>query len=181
MKKKIQTVLIVIFCILVCFSLFGCSLNSEATKDTSDSQSAGNNSSDSSEGQEGDNPMPNGQDSGKGEFQQWDGVKARILTENYPAEIAQYLEDNKEKETQQAFNIDNRTYLVLTMGQQPTAGYAIELQALKLQDGTLTVVASYQKPAKDAIVATVITYPSLVIETDDIYEGHYLIEYEIQK
>ncbi|MGI6449907.1 MAG: protease complex subunit PrcB family protein [Desulfitobacteriia bacterium] len=196
MKKISQVTLVTILCILVGFSLLGCSPGGKAPKATPDTHSS-DNAGNSAAGQEGNNPMDNGptgqeentpagsgaggQDAVEGELQQWDGVKARILTENYPEEISKYLEENRAKETQQAFNVNNRTYLVLTMGQQSSAGYGIELQELKLGDGTLTAVVSYQKPAKDAIVATVITYPSLVIETDDIYEGHYLIEYDIQR
>jgi hypothetical protein len=112
---------------------------------------------------------------------EWDGVQGKVLTGDYPKEISAYLEENKEKETQQALNINNRTYIVMTMGEKSSAGYQIQLIKVSLQDGTLMVEAKYQKPAKDEQTATVMTYPSLVIETDDIYEGHYLIDYVIEK
>jgi len=115
------------------------------------------------------------------QLKQWDRVKGRIVTEDYPAEISAYLEENKTMETQRALNVNNKTYLVLTMGQCPTAGYQIEFTNLSLKDGKLIIKAKYVKPNRDDIVATVITYPSLVIETDDIYEGHYLIEFNIDK
>ncbi|RNC29786.1 MAG: hypothetical protein AWM53_00004 [Candidatus Dichloromethanomonas elyunquensis] len=110
-----------------------------------------------------------------------DGVKGKVLTGQYPAEITKYLEVNKMKETQRAFTINNRTVLVLTMGQQPAAGYQIALKNLVLKDGILKVSVKYEKPLKNDIVAAVITYPSLVIETDDIYEGHYEIKYDIER
>jgi len=122
-----------------------------------------------------------GQGGQTGTGKQWEEVKGKILTEGYPAEISSYLEANKTKETQQAFNINNKTYLVLTMGQRPSAGYHIELTKLGITDGKLIVQAEYVKPKPDELVATVITYPSLVIETDDIYEGHYSIEFVIDK
>ena len=130
---------------------------------------------------ENDELEQNDNENNYNELKQYDGVKARIINDNYPVEIDKYLEKNKNQETQQALNINNRTYLVLTMGKQSSAGYAVKLKDLVLKDGYLKVFARYIKPGKDKIVATVITYPYLVIETDDIYEGHYEIEYELEK
>lgn len=117
---------------------------------------------------------------GSDEPKEYNGVTGKVLAQGYPAEIENYLDENKLKETQQAFNINNQTYLVLTMGEQTSAGHAIELKDLVLGDGTLKVFVKYVKPGKGDIVATVMTYPSLVIETDKIYEGHYEIVYDIE-
>ena len=83
------------------------------------------------------------------------------------------------EETQNAFNINNRTYIVMTMGEQSTGGYSIELQDLVLKDSGLHVYVKYQRPGE--VAATVITYPTLVVETDGIYEGHYEIVYHIER
>lgn len=166
MTKSLKIILITLLCILVAFSLTACSGSKIPV--------TGENEPVSSDEQTGKNL---GQDDQK----QGDGVIGKIITDNYPSEITKYLEANKKKETRQAFNINNRTYVVLTMGQQPSAGYSLELKDLILKDGALKVFVKYEKPMKDAAVATVITYPSLVIETDDIYEGHYEILYDIEK
>ena len=65
------------------------------------------------------------------------------------------------------------------MGEQSSGGYAIKLKYLILKDGALNVFVEYEKPGE--IATTVMTYPSLVIETDGIYEGHYEIIYHIQR
>lgn len=67
------------------------------------------------------------------------------------------------------------------MGEQRSGGYSIMLKAMTLKDGKLVINASYIKPGKDDNVSMAITYPHLVIETDKIYEGHYEIDYQIQK
>lgn len=173
MNKSLRLVGIVLLCIAVGLALTGCSFG----KDSTDSQPKESQSNQgSTPGQGGDQPVNNND-----ELKQWDGVKGKVITNNYPAEIVKYLEDNKTKETQQTMNINNRTYLIVTMGERPSAGYSLELQNLALKDGTLKAKVKYQKPGKDDITATVITYPSLVVETDDIYEGHYMIEFDIEK
>lgn len=194
MKKSLNKSIIMFICLILVVSLMGCSTSNTAatgpkaeqggkagdnsqTPDkpagNTDKQTSGNTSPGKG-GDEGQNVKP-------GELKQWDGVKGKILTDDYPAEINKYLTDNQSKETQQAFNINNKTYIVLTMGQKPTAGYLIELKDMSLKDGALKVFVKYEKPGKDDMAAEVITYPSLVIETDDIYEGHYEILYDIEK
>lgn len=168
MNGYFRALIIAVMCGMLIFSLGGCT--PAESKENPPAQVG-----------ENDELEQNDNENNNNELKQYDGVKARIINENYPVEIETYLEDNKNQETQQAFNINNRTYLVLTMGEKPSAGYAVELKDLVLKDGYLKVFARYIKPGKDEIVATVITYPYLVIETDDIYEGHYEIEYELQK
>lgn len=165
MKKNRGKFLIIILSLLVALSLAGCAAGGKG---------ADNNSKENP-------PVVSQPNINPDELKQWDGVKGKILAENYPADITKYLDDHKEKETQQAFNINNKTYIVLTMGQMPSAGYQIELKDIILKDGALKVFVKYEKPGNNDIVATVITYPTLVIETDDIYEGHYEIQYDIEK
>jgi hypothetical protein len=189
MKKLFKITFITALSLLLIFSFTGCFAKGN-NADTNPKASG-----EKANSQNGNNPSPEGNNTGKtdtgnpgkgGEqpveqFKQYNGVKGKILTGSYPSEINKYLENNKSKETQQAFNINNKTYLVMTMGQQRSAGYSIELKDLVLKDGTLKVYIKYKKPGKDDIVATAITHPSLVIETDDIYEGHYEILYDIEK
>ncbi|NLI91930.1 MAG: protease complex subunit PrcB family protein [Peptococcaceae bacterium] len=169
--------------LLIIFTLAGCSSTGKAVNSNSQGD-VSQKTEDKPQVNPGGGDAPNaqtGKNVDQNALKQWEGVKGRIITDHYPAEITKYLEENKTKETQRAFNINNKTYLVMTMGQQPSAGYQIELKNLALKDGTLRVSVKYEKPLKNDIVATVITYPSLIIETDDIYEGHYEIKYDIEK
>jgi len=173
MKKSIKKVLIAILCVLVVLSVTGCTRGSENPGVNDPIHGQGNETAKDKD-QAGKNIDSNTE-------RQWDGVKGKVLTGDYPEEIIKYLEDHKQNENQQAFNVNNKTYIVMTMGEQPSAGYIIELKDVVLKDGALKVFVKYEKPLKDDMVATVITYPSLVIETDDIYEGHYEILYDIEK
>ncbi len=176
MKKKIRSIAVTFLCLLIAGLLIGCSSN----KNTAVSP-AGNSQNQENSPSTGTQPDQTGNNISPNDLKQWDGVKGKIMTSNYPSEIAEYLEDKQQNERQQAFNINNRTYIVMTMGRQSSSGYQIELKDIVLKDGTLTVEVKYEKPGKDDNALTVITYPSLVIETDDIYEGHYLIKYDIEK
>jgi len=177
MKQNYVKLLIVILSLSVALFLSGCATGG---KEATAGPKADNSPKVNPPVVEPGKSVP-GQNINPAELKQWDDVKGKILVENYPADITKYLADHKDKETQQAFNINNRTYIVLTMGQMPSAGYQIELKDIVLKDGTLTVFVKYEKPGKNDNVATVITYPTLVIETDDIYEGHYEIQYNIEK
>lgn len=181
MKKTMKVFLITVLSIILVVSLAGCSTGADNKPLVDNSPKGGQvNNPDDNKGTE---PAGDPSDEGvkKDEPIDFNGVTAKVMTQGYPAEIEKYLDENKMNETQQAFNINNRTYIVLTMGEQTSGGYAIELKDLVLADGALKVSVKYIKPGKDDMVATVITYPSMVIETDDIYEGHYEIEYDIEQ
>lgn len=190
MRTPLRIFVITVLCVLLVFSLSGCFASGKTENANSNpnplvDNNEKNGDSDIIPDKAGDEPVSNEEQAGKNpgldDQKQGDGVKGQIINDNYPSEITKFLEDNKKKETQQAFNINNKTYLVLTMGQQSSAGYSIELKELILKDSALKVYVKYQRPKKDAVVATVLTYPCLVIETDDIYEGHYEIFYDIEK
>ena len=61
-----------------------------------------------------------------------------------------------------------RHLVLLTLGQQPTAGHSLELASAtgELRGRTLSVAIRRQRPAADAFAAQVITSPCLLIEID---------------
>jgi len=183
MKKVLKLIIITAICVTLIGVMSGCF--GKNTQDSANNPPAvsepDNSGTPDGKGGDTDSGQDTGNNIGLNEFKQWDGVKGKILTDNYPEEITQYLKDKQDKESQQVYNINNKTYIVMTMGSQSTAGYQIELSDLILKDGILKVVAVYEKPGKDDNVAQVISYPVLVIETDDIYEGHYEITFDIEK
>jgi hypothetical protein len=176
---KIRRILIAFFGLIIVFSLAGCSWGSKTAN--MNTPPPGGDQSSQTNPATGGTPENGEKSSGQTAPVQWSGVKGTVLTSDYPAEINKYLEENKTKETQQVLTINNKTYLIMTMGQQSTAGYRIELKSLVLKNGVLTASAKYEKPLPNEAVAAVITYPSLVIETDDIYEGHFAIKFDIEK
>lgn len=160
MKKAVQCLTLVAICVFLIIGLTGCT---NTTKPPEPSE-----------------PVVQPGDGNDGQLQP-EIVPGNVLTDDYPAEIQKYLEANEQQETQQALNINNHTYIVMTMGEQRSGGYSIKLDKIELKDATVMVYADYIKPGQDEGVTMALTYPHLVIETDKIYEGHYLIDYQIRK
>ena len=63
-------------------------------------------------------------------------------------------------------DFNNEQVLLITMGQQPTAGYRLNLlpqQAVALAENVLTVNVAWELPPADSLQAQVITHPCLLI------------------
>jgi len=59
--------------------------------------------------------------------------------------------------------------VLVALGEQPTAGYAVAISAIQQEGSTLVVVGSVSKPGEDAAAAQVLTYPyaaALIANTD---------------
>ena len=63
---------------------------------------------------------------------------------------------------------DGMTYLLVSSGEKPTGGYGIEVVSLADYSGEYKVLVGEGKPAADAMVPQVITYPHVVVK----YEGN---------
>lgn len=59
------------------------------------------------------------------------------------------------------------TYLLVSSGEKPTGGFGIQLISFAEYDGVYKVLVGEGKPAADAMVPQVITYPHVVVK----YEG----------
>lgn len=61
-------------------------------------------------------------------------------------------------------------FLVVALGQQPTAGYGVTLQSAVLDDQLLRIDAQVRQPAADQMSAQVVTTPCMVLA---ILSGHW--------
>lgn len=59
---------------------------------------------------------------------------------------------------------DGANYLLISSGEKPTGGYGIEMVSFGDYDGDYKVLVGEGKPAKDAVVPQIITYPYVVIK-----------------
>ena len=67
---------------------------------------------------------------------------------------------------------DDQRLIAISRGEQPTAGYALELISASTATGDeITVVVAWREPAADAVVAQVITHPCLVLGLPDAATG----------
>ena len=62
---------------------------------------------------------------------------------------------------------DEKTYLVVTAGEKPTAGYVVEVKEITYDGEQLKVSALLNEPRPGDVVAQVITYPMLVLSIPD--------------
>ncbi|MFU0799333.1 MAG: hypothetical protein ACFWUE_01505 [Xylanivirga thermophila] len=86
-------------------------------------------------------------------------------SKNYPDDIAESLSHIQDlrgfgiiKET------ENAQYLFIGLGQKPTAGYKIDISSFEIDNNKLNIKIKENSPAKDAMVAEMLTYPHVIIE-----------------
>lgn len=63
--------------------------------------------------------------------------------------------------------VDDKTYLVVTAGQKPTAGYTLVVESVTYDGTALKVKAQLLEPNPGEMVAQVITYPMAVLSIAD--------------
>lgn len=62
--------------------------------------------------------------------------------------------------------------IAISRGEQPTAGYGLDLVSASTTNGeTIEVIVNWREPAADAVVAQVITHPCLVLGLPDAATG----------
>ncbi len=59
---------------------------------------------------------------------------------------------------------DGANYLLISSGEKPTGGYGIEMVSFGDYEGEYKVLVGEGKPAKDAVVPQIITYPYVVVK-----------------
>lgn len=62
-----------------------------------------------------------------------------------------------------------RSYLIVTLGERPTAGYTVHIQKVEQQGNALHVYVKEKPPAKGAMVIQVISYPYTVVSINGTY------------
>jgi len=89
------------------------------------------------------------------------------LPDQLPAEIELWIEQSKERFAAQALEHEEILYLLVTYGEKPTAGYAVEITEIKEDEDKVVVTVHFTEPAEDEMVAQVITYPFDLAMIDD--------------
>lgn len=56
-------------------------------------------------------------------------------------------------------DFDEYDLIIVALGEQPTAGYAVNIESVQLDEGDLAVTGKATAPGGDAITAQVLTYP----------------------
>lgn len=90
----------------------------------------------------------------------------QVKNTNYTKELEKFIEENKTKRGIRTIQVSSKTYIVVFMGKVPTGGYSLEIKGQKENKGTVFVDLIFKKPAKDAMLSQVETYPYIVLEKD---------------
>jgi hypothetical protein len=82
--------------------------------------------------------------------------------EKAPDKVREVLTRSLGFECAQSLTVGDSTYLIVTRGEKPTAGYTVEIESAVDNGYEIVVTVKYVDPAPGAIVAQVITYPHIV-------------------
>ena len=99
-------------------------------------------------------------------------VEFMLLEENDipQAIVAEVIPEYRDLERALACMADGKIYVIVTRGEKPTAGFAAEIEKMKVEKSengkNLVVTALFTDPPEGEAVAQVITYPYQVAETD---------------
>ncbi|GAB6933914.1 protease complex subunit PrcB family protein [Calditerricola satsumensis] len=83
-----------------------------------------------------------------------------------PPDIQQWIDRHFRNEGAYVSRTADATYVLISRGEKPTAGYGIAVQAVTCKDGGIVVTVRTIDPQPGDIVAEVITYPHVVVKLD---------------
>ena len=90
-----------------------------------------------------------------------------IVEENeFPMEVNQWLNSNKEKEGYFVIEEEEHTYVVITRGEKSTGGYSIIVNEIEDQEEWVSIKVEYINPDPMDMVMQIITYPVIVIRME---------------
>lgn len=91
-----------------------------------------------------------------------------VEDEDLPEVLADRIEEEKMEPFKFSYSDGEYIYIVITYGEQPTGGYSIQVTDLYQTDKYIIISTELLGPAEDEMVATVLTYPYIVIKTEDL-------------
>ena len=84
------------------------------------------------------------------------------------AELVKWYETNYITKGIYSFKTEKDTYILVSAGEKSTGGYSLEVEsATEVSPGSLYLTAKVTKPARDADVTMVLTYPNVLIKIEN--------------
>lgn len=90
--------------------------------------------------------------------------------ENYPDEVKTAIETIKPMQVGMAVYVDKKTYLIVSYGEKPTAGYKASITSTEKQGDNLIATTALSVPNPGAQAAQVLTYPYVVKAVDGFFK-----------
>lgn len=89
------------------------------------------------------------------------------LPDELPAEVQAWIDAATDNFGGQTFAHEGILYLLVTYGEKPTGGYAVEITDITEEEGKLVVTAHFTEPGEDEMVTQALTYPYDLAMLDD--------------
>jgi hypothetical protein len=84
-----------------------------------------------------------------------------------PADIQAWIEVSREKFQAQTRKDNGLLYILITYGEKPTGGYAVEITGVEEKADRLVVTVKFTEPGPDDMVTQALTYPYDLMVIDD--------------
>jgi uncharacterized lipoprotein YehR (DUF1307 family) len=81
----------------------------------------------------------------------------------FPSPVAEVLEVVRKTGGVRAVTTQQRTYIIIALGERSTTGYSVKVKSVIKQATHLQVTYIEKKPGPNDVVAQVLTYPYIVI------------------
>ncbi|QUI21390.1 protease complex subunit PrcB family protein [Vallitalea pronyensis] len=85
-----------------------------------------------------------------------------------PDIIAEKIEESKKEAFKFSFSDGQYLYIVVGYGEQPTGGYSIQVKEVYETEDYVVIMTDLLGPSKDDNVTMSLTYPYIVIKTQDL-------------
>ena len=80
-------------------------------------------------------------------------------TPELPTEIENWIENSKKIFLGQAYEYEDKLYILVTYGEKPTGGYTVEILEINDKPEALEITVNFSEPEPDQTVTQAITYP----------------------
>lgn len=95
------------------------------------------------------------------------GLPAPTDPDQLPADIQAWIEVSREKFQAQTRKDNGFLYILVTYGEKPTGGYAVEITGVAEKADRLVVTVKFAEPGPDDMVTQALTYPYDLMIIDD--------------
>ena len=85
-----------------------------------------------------------------------------LVAPPYDSDIQQIIQQNKKNTGFKTINKDSNTFVIIHLGQRPSAGYKVVIDKVEKTSDKILITYSEKKP--EGMAASVITYPAAVIK-----------------
>lgn len=89
------------------------------------------------------------------------------LPDQLPAEVELWIEQSMERFMAQTLEHEGILYLLVTYGEKPTGGYAVEITEITEAEDKVLVTVHFTEPGEDEVVTQALTYPYDLAMIDD--------------